>query len=324
MLLLTSIAYYVTIYLGIPIYIFGFLGSLLNICILYSNRNNSCTFLLIYSSIVDCFVLNIGLIERILAVGFNIDPTLSNLIWCKIRTYGLRISTLISLYMICLMSIERFFISCRTVRWRHLGNIFFIYWAAFFITLLITIEGLPFLILTDILRTNTSVSCTPMYNLIFAKYASFFCIPILFGLLPLLILILMGILVYYKLYGRTHLRKVQRTLTSIILFRISLVLISCGPYTSYFVYSAIVSIMIPIKSAERIAIENCILSVLSVCLYITYSSSFFVYYCTSPTYRKQLIELFIHRQRRRGDLVRPAPVVIARFTQANPPIVLNK
>jgi hypothetical protein len=163
-----------------------------------------------------------------------------------------------------------------------------------------------------------------MYNLIFAKYASFFCIPILFGLLPLLILILMGILVYYKLYGRTHLRKVQRTLTSIILFRISLVLISCGPYTSYFVYSAIVSIMIPIKSAERIAIENCILSVLSVCLYITYSSSFFVYYCTSPTYRKQLIELFIHRQRRRGDLVRPAPVVIARFTQANPPIVLNK
>jgi hypothetical protein len=271
---------------------------------------------------VDCFVLNIGLLGRILAVGFSIDPTLSNLIWCKIRTYGLRISTLISLYTICLMSIERLFISCRTVRWRQLSNIIFIRWIAFVVTFLITIEGLPFLILTKILRTNNSASCTPMYNLIFAKYASFFCIPVLFGILPLFILISMSILIYYKLHSRIHLRKAQRTLTLIILFRILLVVISCGPYTSYFVYSAIVSLTVPIKSAERIAIENCILSVLSVCLYITYSSSFFVYYFTSPSYRKQLIDIFVHHQRR--DLVRPMPIVMARFAQINPAIVLNK
>ncbi len=82
---------------------------LLNIRILYSNRTNPCTFLLIYASTIDCFVLNIGLLSRILVVGFNIDPTLDQLIWCKIRTYGLPISTLISLYSICLMSIDRFF-----------------------------------------------------------------------------------------------------------------------------------------------------------------------------------------------------------------------
>lgn len=324
MLILASIAYYVTIYIGITIYVFGSFGSLLNICILYSNRTNPCTFLLIYSSIVDYIVLNIGLLPRILAVGFDIDPTLYNLLWCKIRTYGLRISTLISLYTICLMSIDRFLITCRTVRWRQLSNLSFIRRATLFVTLIITIEGLPFCILTQIIRINNNSSCTPMYNLIFAKYANFFCIPILFGLLPLCILMAMGILIYSKLHRRVRLQKAQRTLTLIILFRIVFVLISCGPYTSYFVYSAIVSIIVPMRSVERITVENFILSIISVFLYITYSSSFFVLYFTSPAYRKQLIDLFIHPRPGRRNLVHPAPVVITRFPRINPQIVGGK
>ncbi len=324
MLLLASITYYVTIYIGIFIYIFGFSGSLLNILILFSNRHNSCIFLLIYSSIVDFFVLNIGLLPRILSVGFNIDPTLSNLIWCKIRTYGLRISSLIPIFTICLMSIDRLFISCRTVRWRQLSNLSFMRWAIVFISFIIVVEGLPFLILTQILRTNNTVSCTPMYNPIFAKYASFFSIPFMYGIIPLSVMMTMGILIYYNLHNRTHLRKVQRSLTVVILLRIIFVLISCGPYGSYFVYSAIVSITIPIKSPERINIENFILSIVSVFLYITYSSSFFVYYFTSSKYRKQLIDLFIHFRRERRNRVQPAHVIgMTRLAQTNRQMVIN-
>lgn len=316
MSLLTNTAYYITIYLGIPIYVSGFVGSLLNIRILYSNGINPCTFLLIYTSIVDCFVLNIGLLPRILAVGFNIDPTLSNLGWCKIRTYGLRISTLISLYTICLTSIDRFFVSCRTVRWRQFSNIHFVRWSTFTMTLLIALEGLPFFILTDIRRSGTATSCTPMHNAIFARYASFFCIPILFGILPLSILIAMAILIYWKLHRRIHLRKAQHTLTSIILFRIISVLVSCGPYTSYFVYSAIIPFIVPIKSAERVAIEIFLLNVISICLYFTYSSAFYVHYWTSSTYRKQCLNLFIHLDKReRRNLVHPAPILSRRDAQ---------
>lgn len=318
MSLLTTIAYSLTIYLGIPIYIFGFVGSLLNIRILYVNRMNPCTFLLIYSSLVDCFVLHIGLMPRILAVGFNIDPTLSNLSWCKIRTYGLRISTLISLYTICLTSIDRFFVSCRTVRWRQLSNIQFVHWSTLAMTLLIVLEGLPFFILTDIRRSNTTISCTPMYNLIFATYASFFCIPILFGLLPLSILITMAILISHKLHGRIHLRKAQHTLTSIILFRIVSVLVSCGPYTSYFVYSAIISLIVPVKSAERVAIEVFLLNVVSICLYFTYASPFYVHYWTSPTYRRECLNLFTHLHRTgRQNLVHPAPWIVPILARRN-------
>ena len=324
MSLLTSIVYYITIYLGILIYIFGFFGSLLNIRILYSNRNNPCTFLLIYSSIVDCFVLNVGLIPRILAVGFDIDPTLYNLIWCKIRTYGVRISSLIPLYTLCLMSIERLFVSCRTVRWRQLSNISFIHWATFFVSLAIIIEGLPFLILTQILQTSTSPVCTPMYNLIFSKYASYFCIPALYGVLPLGIMITMSILIYYKLHTRTHLRKAQRSLTIITFLRILFVIISCGPYASYFVYSAIVSVTVPVKSAGRIAAENFALDIVSVFLYITYSSSFFIYYFASPAYRRQLINLFkCPARRRRRNAIQPAHIVEATFTGRNAQTVEN-
>ncbi|CAF1357380.1 unnamed protein product [Rotaria sordida] len=320
--LLINITCYVTIYFGIFIYICGCFGSLLNIHILFSNRNNSSTFLLIYSSIVDCIVLNIGLLPRIFAVGFNTDLTLYNLLWCKIRTYLLRITSLIPLYSIALMSMDRFFISCRTVRWRQLSNIRFVRWMTFFVSFLIATEGLPFLILTKILQSNTSISCTPMYNPIFSKYASFFCIPVLYAL-PLVIMIAMGILIYHKLHNRTHLRRAQRSLTLIILLRILLALISCGPYTSYFVYSAIVVLSTPIKSAERIAIENFIISLLSTFLYITYSSSFFVHIFVSSAYRKQLMDLFKYYRNRHRAVIQPVQMVLTKFTQNNASTVKN-
>ncbi|CAF1025109.1 unnamed protein product [Rotaria magnacalcarata] len=78
MSLLPAIANHINIYAGIIVYIFGFSGSLLNIMILFPNRRNPYTFLSMHSPIADCFALNIGMLPRILSVGFNIDPTLSN------------------------------------------------------------------------------------------------------------------------------------------------------------------------------------------------------------------------------------------------------
>jgi hypothetical protein len=219
------------------------------------------------------------------------------------------------------MAIERLFVSCRTVRWRQLSNIPFIRWTTIFVTLIIALEGLPFLILTKIVRSNGSSTCTPMYNSIFAKYASFFCIPVLFGILPLGIMIAMSILIYYKLHNRTHLRKAQRSLTLIILLRIVFILISCGPYTLYFIYSAIVSVIVITKSAERIATENFILNIVSVFLYITYSSSFYIYYYISLTYRKKLTDIF--RYYRRRNVVQPRQVVATTLPRRNVQNVIN-
>lgn len=315
MSLLLSIARYVSIFIGSFIYLFGFSGSLLNIYMLFPNRHNPCTFLSIYSSIVDCFVLNIGLLFRILAVGFNIDFTLSNLVWCKIRTYGLRITTLISLYTICLLSVDRFLISCRAARWRKLCTIYFTYFTTVITTLLIAIEGFPFLTLTEIIRTNTTVTCTPMYNLVFAKYAAYFSIPILFGILPISIMIIMSLLIYFNLNDRVHLRRIQRSLTLITLFRILLALISCIPYTSYFVYTAIIFTNVQYKSAETVMIESFILSIISITLYITYSSSFFVHLFVSSKFRKQLKALIECSQCRQRNVIYPAPIELQHSIQ---------
>jgi hypothetical protein len=147
----------------------------------------------------------------------------------------------------------------------------------------------------------------------------------MYGVLPLGVMITMSILIYYKLHNRTHLRKAQRSLTIITLFRILFVIISCGPYASYFVYSAIVSVTVPVKSAERIAAENFALGIVSVFLYITYSSSFFVYYFASPAYRRQLINLFKSpaRRRIRRNAIQPAHIVEATFTERNAQTVEN-
>ncbi|CAF0759850.1 unnamed protein product [Adineta ricciae] len=306
MSLLISIPHYMSIYIGIPLYTFGFLGNLINITVLFSKRNNPCTFLLIYASIIDCFVLNIGLLPRIQAVGFNTDSTLMNLPWCKIRSYGLRVTSLTSIHIVSLMSIERFFVSCRTAHWRDMSNLKWIRCVAFLITFVFVFESLPFLILTEILRSATSISCTPMYNAIFARYASFFGIPAFYGVIPLSIMIIMSILIYYKLRTRTHLRKAQRSLTLIILVRIIIVLVSCGPYAVYFIYSAIVMLTVSGKSSERIAIENCILGVVSTFLYVTYSPSFFIYYSISSSYRKQVLYVLRYVYKRRRNAIQPA------------------
>ncbi|CAF2913505.1 unnamed protein product [Rotaria sp. Silwood2] len=75
-----------SIFAGLPIFIFGVIGNLINIGVLFSSLSNSCSFLLFIASFFNIIALSAGLLPRVLAIGFGIDPSLTNLICCNTTT----------------------------------------------------------------------------------------------------------------------------------------------------------------------------------------------------------------------------------------------
>ncbi|CAF3980522.1 unnamed protein product, partial [Rotaria sp. Silwood1] len=110
----------ITIYVGIPIFLSGTLGNILNVRLLWRTRYNPCAFIFLVSSLINCIVLFYGLFTRILGIGFHLDWSITNRIWCKTRATLTQSSFLISLTCICLASIDRFFASCRQEKYRKL------------------------------------------------------------------------------------------------------------------------------------------------------------------------------------------------------------
>ncbi|CAF2131931.1 unnamed protein product [Rotaria magnacalcarata] len=117
MSLANSLAKLANIYLDLSIFIGGTLGNLLH-NFLRPNRRNSCVFLFLFSSLMNCIALFYGLFARILSDGFDSYWSTINRIWCKSRVALTPTTFLISLTCICLASMNRFFASCRQEKYR--------------------------------------------------------------------------------------------------------------------------------------------------------------------------------------------------------------
>ncbi len=112
---LSNISTQFSIYVGLPIFIFGTIGNLINLRLLFSTRTHSCSFLLFVSSFFNLTALSVGLLPRVLTIGFAIDASSSSMIWCKSRLFISYTGTVTSITCICFASIDRFFVSCRSV-----------------------------------------------------------------------------------------------------------------------------------------------------------------------------------------------------------------
>jgi hypothetical protein len=69
--------------------ILGTFGNFFNIIIFTRRplRTNPCSMYFLAGSIVNCGVMYVALLTRYLATSWNIDPTTTNMIWCKIRYF---------------------------------------------------------------------------------------------------------------------------------------------------------------------------------------------------------------------------------------------
>ena len=258
-----------TMYGGFPIFICGTIGNLLNLILLWETRQNSCGLIFLYSSIINCIVLFYGLFTRILSVGFDLDWSSHNLIWCKTRVAFTQTGFLISLTCLCLSSLDRFLSSCREEKYRKLSCL--------------SLAGLT--------------SCSLIPNQAFLNYQIYVSLPIYLGAFPAGTLIITGLLTYRnltKLQNDRQRQLIQKQLTIMMLIQIPVVLCSMLPYVVFITYSSMTSTY-P-KSAYQRSVESLMTHVVTLLCYMTYACPFYVYLASSKSFRENFKRLICCRK----------------------------
>ncbi|CAF0939557.1 unnamed protein product [Adineta steineri] len=294
----TSIDTYFSIYFGLPVFIFGFVGNVINICILFSTRSNSSSFLLLISSIFNLIALSFGLFPRMISIGFGIDASSTNIFWCKSRLFFSYIGSLMSLTTICFASIDRLLLTCRNVQWRKRSQLSTAKLAISIAILVVIGHNISYLIFYTIIEVKTttgniSTKCSVM-NSGFVLYGSYFLRPVLLGVLPGTILIISGFLTYRNITSITAVQlrgTFQRGLTKMILLQIITVIIPIVPFSTFNIYQSITSSIV--KASYRLALETLISDMTNIFLYVSYACNFYVYIISSSCYRQDFLR-FIH------------------------------
>ncbi|CAF1061489.1 unnamed protein product [Rotaria sordida] len=104
------------LYAGRPLFTISLIGCIMN-AIMFSTvqmyRSQPCTFFLFIASIARCLHLLTAGLLRLLAIGFNIDPTIISLPWCKMRSYIILVCYGIAITCEWLATIDRFLMTSR-------------------------------------------------------------------------------------------------------------------------------------------------------------------------------------------------------------------
>ena len=317
----TTLIRSITIYGGMPIFVFGIIGNLLNLLLLWPTRHNSCAFLFLFSSIVN-FVVLFGLLTRILIVGFDVDWTPINLGWCKTRAVLTLTSNLISLSCICLASIDRFLNSCRQQKYRKWSRLSTARWAVAICVLIWIGHAVPYIVYYQILSfsssdNKTSFTCSLVSNTYFTSYIIYFVYPVLYGVIPSTVLGVMGMMTYRNMNMLQLARQrqiVQRHLTLMLLVQIPIIIVSLIPFAVFAEYLLLTATMI--KPADQVARETIIRNIFSLLFYMIFACPFFVFFISSPTFRQEAKILLLCRYRNRMLRNR-----VQRFTATGP--ILN-
>ncbi|UJR32723.1 hypothetical protein I4U23_020182 [Adineta vaga] len=297
----TDLTRSITLYGGIPLLICGITGNLLNLILLWSTRRNSCAFLFLCSSILNCSALFFGLFTRILSVGFGLDWSQTNVIWCKIRIAFTEVSFLTSLTCICLASIDRCLASCRAVKYRKFSQLSTARWMISISCLIWICHALPYMIYADLIQSSpssTKQTCSIHPNEAFSNYRIYFSLLFYLGIFPTFILISTGLITYRNInkLAHNHQRElIQKQLTNMMLIQIPIILISTIPYIVFNEYR--IATATYVKSSEKIAIENIMANIVTLLFYITFSCQFFVFFFSSPQFRHQAESLVLPRHK---------------------------
>ena len=220
----------VVIGVGLPIFIGGILGGILNIIVFLSLktfRQSSCAFFLTVMSFVNIGQLVTSLRNRIAIYGLNIDWTESSLFFCKARGYTLQVFTLISYTCMCLATVDQCLATSLRPRWQKSLTLGRAYRICASFALIWLLHSIPCIIWYSLVHSSTtgSVVCR-ITNAAFQVYVNDVYVLVLSGILPLVITIVFASLAYRNVrqipYRSIPLvrRELDKQLTSMVLVQV--------------------------------------------------------------------------------------------------------
>jgi hypothetical protein len=335
---LNRISQQLNIYLGITIFILGIIGSVWNILIFrhYFFRSSSCCIYMLVGTLASFTQIIFGLLVRILADGFGINPTARIIVWCKIRNYVTLCASMTALSCLVWTSVDRFLSTCRQIKWRHFNSLF----VARQVCLLTLIFWMSFCIPTLVYsRPLESTGTCGSASMVWTRVTTYFLNLVCYGICPWVLTGVFGILTLRNLRHMHHRRvnpaltpvvtrstRMDQQLTSMLFLQIIIATISSVPYCVQNLYDNLTRTVN--KSEYRQAQENLFLQIVRLAFYLNYVSMFYVNYISSVVFRrlsrKVLANLFktkdevsrdvtvINHQVNAGQIARSKPKVFAK------------
>ncbi|CAF0976876.1 unnamed protein product [Didymodactylos carnosus] len=244
------------------------------------------------SSIVNLIIIFFSLLNRLLADGWAIDLSNESLGYCRFRYYIVYVTFHLSPYMNVLATIDRYCSSSKQAKCRRWSTRKVAYYVVPSTVLLFLLLFLHILICFQIERISaTTVLCKPnsgIYTHFFGYYT------LIIYCLSLFLLILFGILTLVNIKRQHHrimpvimtnrlsTRQTDGQLLRMLLFQVITYIILVLPYNTTLVWTTLVD------SNNVVAFTT---NITRFPLFLSYSTSFYVYTLTNRLYRKEFFTL---------------------------------
>ena len=278
-------------------------GNLLNVLVLTrpSLFNNASTYYFLALAINNLFGSTIILIIDLLAKGYAIDITLLSLSSCKIIEYINDLCTVLSAYFIVLASLDRYCISSLNANRRKLSNIKTARWVIGFTVIFFAILYINSAILNNIDTTDGLGCHIRSKNIYYQIYPIFR--DILSSIIAPSLMILFGLLAIFNtkqihvhpIHIGHHHRRTQRQLTLMLFIQVSIFTILNLPICILYI------ILCFLPTADITPSYLFIILIFKFVQQFTYTTPFFLYIISGQIFRKELMQFFHRRFRRRRD-----------------------
>jgi hypothetical protein len=319
---LNSISQQLNIYLGLIMFFLGIFGSLWNILIFrhHTLRSSSSCAYMLFGSVASLIQILFGLLFRILAEGFHADWTLTNIAWCKIRLYIIHCASLTALSCLVCTAMDRFFTTCRQIKWRRLNSIYVAKQVCLLLLILWMITAIPTLIYAKPIQLTLTYRICASSSLIWSRISTYFFNLFCYGILPWLFMCLFGFFTLkniHRIHRRrinplhiaifTRMTRIDNQLTSMLYLQIIICIISSIPYCIQSIYNSLTRDII--ENEYRQAQDNLFLQIVHLTFYLNYISTFYVNYLSSPIFRQLSQKVFTNLFKKKDDVSRQITII---------------
>lgn len=278
--------------------IFGLISNLVNILVfrmLSLFRRNPSSFYLSIESFVNCFVLTIFHVPRILKHGGGYDPWSSSVAFCKIMGSLNPIVVLISLTTVCFASMDQYLSTSYRLSLRRISTIELAHRLTEINVIVWIGHGFLFFIYLDI---GPLTECE-IHNQLFRVYYTIGYLFLLNGLTPMIVSGSLSALAFYNVRHLIRLRlpvvrrRLDQQITAMILIRVAFLLIVSIPFGLCLIYTQNTAPMDP-YSSEGVR-NTLILAVTGNFFSLNYAVSYPFGYSVTATLIACLLTCFIRR-----------------------------
>ncbi|UJR21388.1 hypothetical protein I4U23_024479 [Adineta vaga] len=258
-----------------------------------------------------------SLLIRVLSEGFHIQQASGNIAWCKIRNYIATCASLTALFCFIWTGIDRFFSTCRQIKWRHLNSIAFAKQICLLTVISWMIFNIPILVYV---KPSSKTGICISSSMIWSKTSSYILNVFCFGIFPWFLTSIFGILTL-KNIRRIHQQRINplpsliatrssrldQQLTSMLFAQIIISIISSVPYCIQTIYDLITETII--KDDYRQAQENLYLQIVRLAFDLNYVSMFYVNYTSSVVFRRLSKKVLVNLFNTKDDISREVTVL---------------